>query len=80
VADKTQEGESAKHIVALPLGGRIKLNPWDDTLVLLKTRSTGKVLDREKMAFEITPFEIYLTRSSAEPPSTSELNVVSLRP
>jgi hypothetical protein len=80
VAGKTQEGESTKHIVALPLGGRIKLNPWDDTLVLLKTKTTGKVPDREKMAFEITPFEIYLTLSGAEPPSTSEFNVVSLRP
>ena len=32
VAAKAEEAESAKHIVALPLGGRVKLNPWDDSL------------------------------------------------
>jgi hypothetical protein len=80
VAAKTGETESAKHIVALPLGGRIRLNPWDDSLVLLKTGTVGTVPDREKMAFEITPFEIYLTRTGAEPPSSSEFNVVASRP
>ena len=75
MAAKTGEGESAKHIVALPLGGRIKLDPWDDTLVLLKTKTVGTVPDREKMAFEVTPFVIYLTRVDAESPKTSEFSV-----
>jgi hypothetical protein len=75
VAAKTGEGESARHIVALPLGGRIKLNPWDDTLALLKAQAVGSVADREKMPFEITPFMIYLTRVGSESPKASQLLV-----
>ena len=74
VAPKTEEAESARHIVALPLGGRVKLDPWDDTLALLKPRPEGAVPDREKMPFEVTPFAIYLTRVGAENPKASELN------
>jgi hypothetical protein len=76
VASKTEEAESAKHIVALPLGGRVKLDPWDDTLALLKPSPEGAVPDREKMPFEVTPFAIYLTRVGAESPKASELNAV----
>jgi len=73
VTAKTGEAESARHIVALPLGGRVKLNPWDDTLALLKAQAVGNVTDREKMPFEVTPFVIFLTRVGAENPKTSEL-------
>jgi hypothetical protein len=74
VAAKTEGAESARHIVALPLGGRVKLDPWDDTLALLKATTVGTVADREKMPFEVTPFVIYLTRVGAENPKISELN------
>jgi hypothetical protein len=67
--------ETARHIVALPLGGRVKLDPWDDSLVLLKAQAVGSVADREKMPFEITPFMIYLTRVPAEKPKASQLSV-----
>jgi hypothetical protein len=77
VAAKTDEGESARHIVALPLGGRIKLDPWDDSLALLKAQAVGTVADREKMPFEVTPFMLYLTRVGAENPKTSELGVAA---
>ena len=77
VGAKSEEVESAKHIVALPLGGRIKMDPWDDHLVLLKAKSMGAVPDREKMPFEVTPFVIYLTRMETESPKTSEMSVPS---
>lgn len=77
VAAKTGEGESARHIVALPLGGRVKLDPWDDSLALLKAQPVGNIADREKMPFEVTPFMIYLTRVGSEPPKASELRVTS---
>jgi hypothetical protein len=73
VVAKTEEAESARHIVALPLGGRIKLDPWDDSLELLKSKPAGSVADREKMPFEITPFMIYLTRVGPENPKSSAL-------
>jgi hypothetical protein len=52
-------------IVALPLGGRIKLDPWDDHLTMLKAKPVGAVAEREKMPFEVTPFILYLTRDEA---------------
>ena len=74
VAANAEGAEAARHIVALPLGGRIKLDPWDDTLGMLKDKAAGNVPDREKMPFEVTPFMIYLTRVGAENPKTSQLN------
>ena len=75
VAAKTGEADAARHIVALPLGGRVRLDPWDDSLALLKAQTVGSVADREKMPFEVTPFMIYLTRVSAENPKSSEARI-----
>jgi Peptidase family M48 len=57
VADKT-----AKIITALPIGGRVKIDVWNDKLELLKSKPIGNVAEREKMPFEVTPFMPYLTR------------------
>src|SRR4029077_9643315 len=43
-------------IVALPIGGRVKLDPWYARLDLLKCKPVGAVAEREKMPFEVTPF------------------------
>ncbi|MFZ1009183.1 MAG: M48 family metalloprotease [Candidatus Sulfotelmatobacter sp.] len=51
-------------IAALPLGGRIKLDPWSDQVELAKAKPVALVSAREKMPFEITPFFPYLTRLS----------------
>jgi hypothetical protein len=53
---------AATQIVALPLGGRIKMDPWSDKLEMLKSKPAGAVAEREKMPFEVTPFMLYLTR------------------
>ena len=62
---------AANVIAALPLGGRIKVDPWTDQLRMLKSKPVGTVAESEKMPFEVTPFIIYLTRqgehSSPEP-------------
>jgi hypothetical protein len=55
----------AVQIVALPLGGRIKMDPWTDKLEMLKAKPVGAVAEREKMPFEVTPFMLYLTRLSS---------------
>jgi hypothetical protein len=70
----TEDKPEASQIVALPLGGRVKLDPWDDTLDLLKTKPVGSITEREKMPFEITPFVLYLTRVPPEPPKASQFN------
>jgi hypothetical protein len=48
-------------IAALPLGGRIKLDPWTDQVELSKAQPAALALAREKLPFEITPFFPYLT-------------------
>jgi len=52
----------ASTIAALPLGGRVKVDPWDDSLEMLKSKPVGAVAEQEKMPFEVTPFILYLTR------------------
>ncbi|HKV25824.1 MAG TPA: hypothetical protein VJN93_14620 [Candidatus Acidoferrum sp.] len=58
----TLEPASLQQIGALPLGSRVKLNPWDDSLNLLKTHQMGPISPREKIPFEVTPIDLYLTR------------------
>jgi hypothetical protein len=54
--------QNPQQIAALPIGGRVKLDPWFDRLDLLKSKPVGAIAEREKMPFEITPFMPYLTR------------------
>lgn len=49
-------------IAALPLGGRIKMNPWDNRVELVKSQPVAITSAREKMPFEVTPFLPRLTR------------------
>ncbi|HXN17853.1 MAG TPA: hypothetical protein VN875_05935 [Candidatus Binatus sp.] len=49
-------------IAALPIGARLKLDPWSDHVYLLKAKALPLLSAREKMPFEITPFMPYLTR------------------
>ncbi len=53
-------------IAALPLGGRIKLDPWSDQVELVKARPVTLALAREKMPFEITPVFPFLTRLASD--------------
>lgn len=57
------ELEEAKleQIAALPLGSRIKLNPWNDQITLVETKPASLLSAREKMPFEVTPFVPFLT-------------------
>jgi hypothetical protein len=53
-------------ISALPLGGRIKVDPWDDHLELQKGKPVPLLSPREKMSFEVTPIFPYLARYKVE--------------
>src|SRR5271165_3376677 len=55
---------AASPIVALPLGGRVKMDPYSDKLEMLKSKPVGTVAERERMPFEVTPFMLYLTRTT----------------
>jgi hypothetical protein len=58
--------QNPQMIAALPIGGRVKLDPWNDKLELIKSKPTGTVAEREKMPFEVTPFMPYLTRFGSD--------------
>ena len=49
-------------IAALPLGGRVKLNPWDNRVEIVKAQPVAITSARDKMPFEVTPFFPRLTR------------------
>jgi hypothetical protein len=58
--------QNPQKIAALPLGGRVKIDPWNDNLTLIKSKPVGTVAEREKMPFEVTPFMPYLTRFGSD--------------
>jgi hypothetical protein len=62
----TDQKQNPQTITALPIGGRVKLDPWNDRLELIKSKPTGAIAEREKMPFEVTPFMPYLTRFGAD--------------
>jgi hypothetical protein len=65
---------STEQIAALPLGGRVKLNPWSDELELAKLKPVALTSPREKMPFEVTPFFPYLSRFSAPASDRTAVN------
>ncbi len=49
-------------IAALPMGGRVKLNAWNDRVELTKSAPVAITSARDKMPFEVTPFFPRLSR------------------
>jgi Peptidase family M48 len=62
------ETRRVDQIAALPLGGRVRLDPWSNRVELLKAKPVALLSAREKMPFEVTPFFPYLTRLQAATP------------
>lgn len=58
--------QNPQKIAALPIGGRVKMDPWSDKLEMLKSKPVGTIAEREKMPFEVTPFLPYLTRYGSD--------------
>jgi hypothetical protein len=56
--------DKVEQIAALPLGGRIKVDPWSNQLRMMKPRPVALLSAQEKMPFEVTPFFPYLTRTA----------------
>jgi hypothetical protein len=65
------EMQRIDQIAALPLGGRVKLDPWSNALEMMKTKPVVLLSPQEKMPFEVTPFFPYLTRLSTVPVETA---------
>ncbi|HEV2198929.1 MAG TPA: hypothetical protein VGR73_03840 [Bryobacteraceae bacterium] len=63
VAAPTLDENQLEQIAALPLGSRVRLNPWDNHIELIQARPLALLSPREKMPFEVTPFVLYLIRA-----------------
>src|SRR5437763_333870 len=61
-AGAPEEKPASNLVAALPLGGRIKVDPWSNQLRMLKSKPVGTVGEAENTPFQITPFMFYLTR------------------
>ncbi len=68
------EERKIEQIAALPLGSRVKLDPWTNQISLSKTKPVALLTPAEKMPFQVTPFVIHLTRlpEAPAPPKTPD--------
>jgi hypothetical protein len=67
-AAPTLQENKIDQIAALPLGGRVKLDPWTDKVDLIKAAPVAYTSARDKMPFEVTPFFPRLSRISNPDP------------
>ena len=65
------DAQRIDQIAALPLGGRVKLDPWSNKLEMMKTKPVALLSPQEKMPFEVTPFFPYLVRLNSAPVETA---------
>jgi hypothetical protein len=64
------EQRNTTQLPALPLGSRIKLDPWDDHVEMQKGKQAALYSPRDKMSFEVTPVFPNLVRYT--PPGSRE--------
>lgn len=56
---------SVTQVSALPLGGRVRVDPWTGELELMKSEPVSLISAKEKMPFQVTPLMPYLARYGA---------------
>lgn len=66
------EVENPQQIAALPLGSRVKLDPWAGQLKFVKARSPHIYSAKDKLALEVTPFSPYLVRVKSDGAEASQ--------
>jgi hypothetical protein len=69
-APKLEMGK-VDQIAALPLGGRVRVDPWSARIELMKAKPVALLSAREKMPFEVTPIYLYLSRQTASQRQTA---------
>jgi hypothetical protein len=68
-APKRLRMDKPDQIAALPLGSRIRVDPWSDRIEMLKNKMPPVESASEKRPFEVSPFFPYLKR--LDEPKTS---------
>jgi hypothetical protein len=69
------EMKRVDQIAALPLGGRVRMDPWSATVTLVKSKPVALLGSHEKMPFEIAPLFPYLTRQRQSAPAPEALAI-----
>jgi hypothetical protein len=54
--------DNLNQVAALPLGSRLKTDPWDDRVMNLHVKPVALLTARDKMPLEVTPVYLRLTR------------------
>jgi hypothetical protein len=67
-------------IAALPMGGRVKLNAWNDRVELTKSAPVAITSARDKMPFEVTPFFPRLSRLTSDTNTTNATAAANTTP
>jgi hypothetical protein len=65
------EARNVSQVPALPLGSRIKMDPWDDHIEMQKSKPGTLLSIRDKMSFEVTPTFLNLVRFKTENPEAA---------
>ncbi len=73
------ELDNPQQIVALPLGSRVKLDPWAGQLKFVKARPPRIYSAKDKLALEVTPFSPYLVRMKPAATKATAQNAIQDR-
>lgn len=75
-APALQTGDK-NQIAALPMGSRLKLDPWSAGVSLMKSKPISLLSARDKMPFAVTPLVPYLTRYVESSSSQESFDVLT---
>jgi Zn-dependent protease with chaperone function len=74
------KARDTQQIAALPLGGRIKVDSWDDHIEMSKAKAVALISPKEKFPLEITPYTPHLTRVKTAENQPSEIPNATTEP
>ena len=67
------EPKKVTQVAALPLGGRIKVDPWNNRIQINNSKAVPLLTAREKMPLEVTPIFPHLSRMVLETPKLPDM-------
>jgi hypothetical protein len=76
----TLQVDNLEQIAALPLGSRLKIDPWSDTVVQLHVHPEPLLSARDKMPFQVTPIYYNLVKYQPPPAAPGRTKAVAVAP
>ncbi len=74
------EPKKVTQVAALPLGGRIKVDPWNNHISINTAKAVPLLTAREKMPLEVTPIYPHLTRLALDAGTSQPAEVLPQPP